>query len=322
MSEPHPRSDLDQACRLGRSRRIRSDPEPLGGTPQQRHVADRLRRCEQEYAPSLDGERLQLPHEALLDAAGQRQLAGQPESARDRDALQPARQLEQRQRVAAGLSEDPILHPLVERPGKRRFQQQPGVVIGQPVDHELRQPLELVLVAGLAQREHQSHPLRQEPARHERKRLRGHPVKPLRVVDDTHERLLLGGVGQQAQDRQPDEEAIRWRSGAQAERRAQRVALRARQMRETAEHVRAQRMQAGECELHLGLDACRPGDPASLRGCRQMPQQGGLADSRLAAEDQHTALARAHSRDESFQHVALARTVEQPRRWQVRLEQP
>ena len=213
-----------------------------------------------------------------------------------------------------GLAEDPGPHPLVERPRDRRVQQQPGLVGGQPLDHELRQPLEHVLVAGLAQREHQPDPLRQEPARHERERLRGHPVEPLRVVDDAHERLLLGGVGQQAQDRQPDEEAIRRRSGAQAERRAQRVALRARQMLETAEHGRAQRMQAGERELHLGLDARRPGDPASLRGCRQVPQQRGLADPRLAAQDQHAALARAHSRDESFQHVALADTVEQARR--------
>ena len=109
----------------------------------------------------------------------------------------------------------------------------------------------------------------------------------------------------------PDEEAIRRRSGAQAERRAQRVALRVRQMLETAEHGRAQRVQAGEGELHLGLDARRPGDPASLGGRRQVPQQGGLADARLAAQDQHPALARAHTRDESFQHVALADTVEQ-----------
>ena len=72
-------------------------------------------------------------------------------------------------------------------------------------------------------------------------------------------------------------------------------------------------MQAGEGELHLGLDARRPGDPASLRGGRQIPQQGGLADSRLAAEDQHTTLTRAHFRDELIQHVALAATVEQPR---------
>ena len=33
-------------------------------------------------------------------------------------------------------------------------------------------------------------------------------------------------------------------------------------MRETPEHRRAQRMQARECELHLGLDTRRPDDPA------------------------------------------------------------
>ena len=98
-----------------------------------------------------------------------------------------------------------------------------------------------------------------------------------------------------------------------AERRAQRVALRTRQMRETPEHRRAQRMQARECELHLGLDTRRPDDPASLRGGRQVPKQGGLVDSRLAAENPPAALARAHSRDESLQHVALAGTTEQTR---------
>jgi hypothetical protein len=44
-----------------------------------------------------------------------------------------------------------------------------------------------------------------------------------------------------------------------------------------------------------------------------MFQQGGLADSRLAAENQHTALTRAHSRDELIQRTAFAGTVEQPR---------
>ena len=72
-------------------------------------------------------------------------------------------------------------------------------------------------------------------------------------------------------------------------------------------------MQTGEREFHLGLDARRPGDPASVRCCRQMPQQSGLADSRLAAEDEHATLTRAHSRDESIQHVTLAVAVEEPR---------
>jgi hypothetical protein len=48
-----------------------------------------------------------------------------------------------------------------------------------------------------------------------------------------------------------------------------------------------------------------------------MLQQGGLADSRLAAKDQHTALTRAHSRDELIKDVALAATIEQPRCSQV-----
>ena len=44
-----------------------------------------------------------------------------------------------------------------------------------------------------------------------------------------------------------------------------------------------------------------------------MLQQRGLADSGLAAQDQHTTAARAYFRDESIQHVALGATVEQPR---------
>ena len=230
MTEPHARADLDQACRLGRSRRLGPDAELLGRAPQQRHVADRLRRRQQQQAPGLGRERRQLPYEALLDTAGQRHLHGQPESARDRDRLPPARQLEQRERVAAGLAEDPVPNPRVERPGDRRVQQPAGVVGDQALDHELRQSLELVLVAGLAQREHQSHPLRQQASRHERECLHGHLVEPLRVVDDADQRLLLGGVGQQAQDGQADQEAIRRRAGAQAERRVQRVALRDRQI--------------------------------------------------------------------------------------------
>ena len=245
---------------------------------------------------------------------GQRARVGEPEPARELRRRQPARQLDQRERVAAGLAEDPGLDALIERPRDRRVQEQPGLVGGQPFDDELRQALQDVRVDALAQREHQPHPLRQQPARHERQRLRGHPVEPLRVVDHAQQRLLLGGVGQQAQDRQPDEEAIRWRSGAEAERRAQRVALRARQLLETAEHRRAQRVQAGVGELHLGLDARRPGDPEPLRGRRQVPQQGALADPRLAAQDQHPALARTHARDESLQRVALADTVEEARR--------
>ena len=51
-----------------------------------------------------------------------------------------------------------------------------------------------------------------------------------------------------------------------------------------------------------------------------MLQQGGLADTRLAAQHQHPALPRSDSGDEPIQHVALADTVEQARRWPVGVE--
>jgi hypothetical protein len=100
-AESHARADLDEAFGLGRSRRLAPDAEPLGRAPQERQVADRLRRRQQEEAAGLGRERLQLAYEAPLDAAAQRHLNGQPESARGRDLLPPAPELQQRERVAA-----------------------------------------------------------------------------------------------------------------------------------------------------------------------------------------------------------------------------
>jgi hypothetical protein len=89
---------------------------------------------------------------------------------------------------------------------------------------------------------------------------------------------------------------------------------------EPVEHVRGHRLQTRERELHLGLDAGHAGDAASLRGRRQLLQEGRLADARLAAKDQHTALTGAYARDEPFQHVALGGTAEKARGGQVMLE--
>jgi hypothetical protein len=72
-------------------------------------------------------------------------------------------------------------------------------------------------------------------------------------------------------------------------------------------------MQAGIGELHLGLDPRYPCDLASLRDGRQIPEQGGLANASLTAQDQHTTLARTRFYYESIQHLALAVTIEQPR---------
>ena len=72
-------------------------------------------------------------------------------------------------------------------------------------------------LAQLAGREHERDLLRQQAASHKSKRARRRPIEPLRVVDDTEERPVGGGFGQQAEDRQSDQERIRGRPGAVGE---------------------------------------------------------------------------------------------------------
>ena len=69
--------------------------------------------------------------------------------------------------------------------------------------------------------------LRQQTARHERKRARRRVVQPVRVINHGEEWLLLGGLGQQAEDRQPDQERIRRRPRTQSKRDAKRLAAEA-----------------------------------------------------------------------------------------------
>ena len=119
---------------------------------------------------------------------------------------------------------------------------------------------------GSRTREHDRDRLGEQPARDEPEHLRGGLVEPLEVVDDAQQRLLLGDLRQQAERGQADEEAVGRRAGREAERDPQRVLLRLRERVEAVEQRRAELMQPGERQLHLGLDAGdlqRPGSPAA-----------------------------------------------------------
>ena len=97
--------------------------------------------------------------------------------------------------------------------------------------------------------------LGQQAPRDEGERLHRHLVEPLRVVDDAEQGLVVGGRGHQAQHRQPDQETVRRRPDAAAERDVQRLALWFRQLVEVIQQRRAQLLQSGEGELHVGLHA-------------------------------------------------------------------
>ena len=137
--------------------------------------------------------------------------AGEPEPARQLRRRQPPHQLQQRQRVAARLADDLVADPRVQRPGEHRVQQRARIALAQTLDHELRQSRQLV--ARSASREHQADRFRLQAARNEREDLRRGAIEPLLVIHHADQRLLLGHVGEQAQDGQADEEAIRRRPG-------------------------------------------------------------------------------------------------------------
>jgi hypothetical protein len=111
-----------------------------------------------------------------------------------------------RRRIAARLRDDPVADSLVDRPADRRAEEGPRVSGAQTVDHQLGQDVELR--AAVAHGEHQGNGLRREAARDEREHLTRRPVEPLRIVDEAHERALLGGGGQQVQRRESHQEPI------------------------------------------------------------------------------------------------------------------
>ena len=305
MTEPHPGAELDQPVRLGRRGGVGADPEHLGRTPQQGHVPDRLRRRCQEEPLRVDRERPDTPKEALLDEVRDRPGVGTAEPARQLRRGQPSGQLQQRERISIRLGDDPIADPFVQSPGDHRAQQRTGLRVAQAPDHHHRETAQCLVLTRVTHGEDHGHRFRQKSSRDEPEDLRRRPIEPLCVVDQAYERLLLGHLGQQTEDCQPDQEAVRSGSTPQAERGAERIALRTRQTLEPIQKRRAELLQPGERELHLGLDARRSRDATLRRPLHQVVQQGGLADPRLAAHDQHLAPPRPHALQQPLDRLAL-----------------
>ncbi len=135
MAEGDPGRHGEQPVGLGRLGGVGAEAKTPGRPPQQRRVAGRFGRGQQQQEPGRLRERGDPPPVTLFDPVGQRPSAGQPESAGQLRRGHPAGQLEQGQRVTAGLGDDPVPDPLIEPPRQHRGQQRPGVRIGEPRDH-------------------------------------------------------------------------------------------------------------------------------------------------------------------------------------------
>jgi hypothetical protein len=114
MTKGNRRPDRQQPIGLGH-RRLDPDAESLGRPPEQQRVTNRLRRGDQQQPLRLDRQLPESPPEALLDPPRKRQRVWQTEPAPQLGWRQPPRQLQQRQRIPARLSNDPLPHALIQR---------------------------------------------------------------------------------------------------------------------------------------------------------------------------------------------------------------
>ena len=224
MPEHHCTVQRQQAFRLRGVRGRLRDPKLLRRAPQKRRVADRFCCRQEQQPPRVAREPCQPPREALLDPGGQRQRCRQPETSGELGGRQPARELQERERIAACLGDDPLEHGLVQPRREDGLQQRPCIPAAQRLDAELREAGQSTI--HLTRRERERDPLRQQAVSHERERSGRCAVEPLRVVDHAQERLLLDGFGEEAENREPDKIRARRLSGAEPEGDAERVPLR------------------------------------------------------------------------------------------------
>ena len=130
---------------------------------------------------------------------------------------------------------------------------------------------------------------------------------------------MVGGRGcQQAEYRQADQEAIRFGTGAQAERDLKRLTLGTRQAAEPIEHRPAQPVQPAEGQLRLRLRAGRPDHPQTGVQPGREVQQCRLSRTRLAVHDEHGAAPAAHAVNQPGQSLALGLATVHPERFPVR----
>ena len=79
--------------------------------------------------------------------------------------------------------------------------------VRQALDEEIRQPAQVG--ARLPGGDHEQDGFGQQAARGEGQYPPGRPVQPVAVIDQAHQRTVLGRLGQQAQHRQANEEMVR-----------------------------------------------------------------------------------------------------------------
>jgi len=144
----------------------------------------------------------------LLKLTGEISRVGNWEATRQFGRGHAFRQFQQCQGISPCFGNDSIPNTGIDPSGDGCCKQSLSVVVGEAVQNQLRQPYEVAFLAGLSDTEKHQYRLGKNPSRHKPEDLAGRGIKPLGVIDDAQQRMLLREFSQQAKRRKGYEEAV------------------------------------------------------------------------------------------------------------------
>ena len=106
------------------------------------------------------------------------------------------------------LHDDLVADGGIERARHVGQQQRASIAVTECADRQLRQAGENVIAGARPSGADDRDPLGEQAAGDEPQDLRRRVIEPLRVIDEAGQRLLLGGLGEQRQRGQPDQEPV------------------------------------------------------------------------------------------------------------------
>ena len=187
--------NVDQPGRDRRRGRRRPDPEPRGGPPHQHGVAGRAPRRPAEQPPRVRGQRRRAAGRKLSSMRlGKRSASGSPNPPASSAASSPGAARAARAGCRASRRESGPAPAASSGPVSTDASSARASLSPRPSTISSGSPRSSSSLARLAYGEHERDRLRQQPPGNERQRLRRDAIEPLRVVDDAHQRLLLGAT--------------------------------------------------------------------------------------------------------------------------------
>ena len=212
-------------------------------------------RGEQQQALHRGRQSAAAVQQSLLDPGGEVERRRQRGRALELGCRELAGQLQEGQRVAACLRDEPLgdlVCGVTAQPGR---QEGAGFLGVEPSEGQLGQAGRLegrrCAVTG---REHHCHPVRSEPSGAEQQRSRAGGVQPVCVVDDAQHEALLGSRRQQRERGHPHQEGLDSGTVILPERDREGTCLRKRKLLAQTDERAQQSVQCGEGERRLDLE--------------------------------------------------------------------